>query len=76
MNGDAWILTAKPLKNGREQPSYKAFIATDTYFAEGGIAKKLDIPYALAQVIENGCCAVKQSAAVRRGLDAVATSIE
>ena len=50
--------------------------ASDPHFASRRVGKKLDVLHALAQVIEYGCAAIEQRAAVFGRLDALAVAIE
>src|SRR5262249_44122517 len=76
INGDTRILLSEPAEYRRNQAGNDEFIACDPDFTDRRIGQELDALHALTQLIEDGCTAAEQCAAVLSRLDTSAAAIE
>src|ERR1700686_7203 len=73
---DARILTPQPFDNGRKQSGHKYLAAADPELPSGRISQKLDLLYALPNLVKNRDTALEKRPSVERGLDAACAAIE
>src|SRR5262249_51416482 len=76
MHGDSRMLLVKPVKQRGDQAGNHGIMRADPDFANRWISQEFDVLHGLAQVIEGGQSALKQSAAVLGRLGAVTTTIK
>ena len=76
MKHDARIAPGEPVDDAGNETRGEKGAASDPHFTSCRVGEKLDVLHALVQVIEYGCSAIEQRAAVLGWLDALRVAIE
>ena len=76
VNCDAGILPVKPTDQRREQPVEYCLVTSESDFPKRRITEKLNVLYALTEVIKDGRGTVEQCATMDGRIDTLLTAIQ